>query len=111
MGSTTPVSAAPPKSSHSPGRRPNTTALLAVVNGALLWVLQRPPHNTLRPSDAGRRRRRGHPGRACLARALIPRPGMMQESSHRASRSGLPQGLCIRSELADIIVSWRKPSK
>lgn len=39
MSSTTPVPAAPPKSSGSPGSRLNSTALLAAVDGALLGGL------------------------------------------------------------------------
>lgn len=38
MGSTTPVPAVPPKSPRPGGGGPNTTALLAVVNGALVGV-------------------------------------------------------------------------
>lgn len=38
MGSMAPVPAAPPGSPRSPRGSPNTTALLAVVNGALVGV-------------------------------------------------------------------------
>ncbi len=38
MGNTTPVSAVPPKNTRSPRGGPNTAALLAVVNGALVGV-------------------------------------------------------------------------
>ena len=38
VGSTVPVPTAPVKSPHPPRGGPNTTALLAVVNGALVGV-------------------------------------------------------------------------